>query len=195
MPSTTGVGDALETPQLPEDFSFNLNFIADVTPASALLAPTPGTPIPGNEESDMEYQEPDSPSLRVGHAVKRKRLAAFSKCVQAPGERPLDRALTPDEEGSLVGGGIWVGSRFSRFDEPENLQLKAAETKAAAEAKAKAEVEVQAERMRIKHEAMVGWARRVKEDKEWRLREAEQHRLFAIEVQEGTLLNVAFQRG
>ncbi|KAG8868566.1 hypothetical protein FRB97_002196 [Tulasnella sp. 331] len=48
--------------------------------------------------------------------------------------------------------------------------------------------------MRIKNEAMVERARGVKEDEERRLREAEQHRLFNIEVQEGVLLNVAFQR-
>ncbi|KAG8868710.1 hypothetical protein FRB97_002044 [Tulasnella sp. 331] len=48
--------------------------------------------------------------------------------------------------------------------------------------------------MRIENEAMVERARRVKEDEERRRREAEQHRLFDIEVQEGLLLNVAFQR-
>ncbi|KAG8871529.1 hypothetical protein FRB97_008586, partial [Tulasnella sp. 331] len=48
--------------------------------------------------------------------------------------------------------------------------------------------------MRIENEAMVERARRVKEDEERRLGEAEQHRLFDIKVQEGVLLNVAFQR-
>ncbi|KAG8841863.1 hypothetical protein FRB96_006711 [Tulasnella sp. 330] len=164
MPSVTGTGKALKTPQPPEDFSLNFNFMADVTPASALVTPAaPGTPIPviqgplfddparehhrrshtleEDEEDDMGYQEPDSPSLRAGRAVKRKRLDAFSKRVQAPGERQLDRALTPDEEGSLAGGGIRVGPEFSRFYGPENLHLSAAERLAAAEAKAKAEAE------------------------------------------------------
>ncbi|KAG8840798.1 hypothetical protein FRB96_008652 [Tulasnella sp. 330] len=200
--------------------------MADVIPASTLVTPAaPGTPISvfqrplfddparehhrrshtlqEDEESDMGYQEPDSPSLREWRAVKRKRLDAFSKRVQARGERQLDRALTPDEEGSLAGGGIQVDPEFSRFYEPENLQLSAAERLAVvaeaaeaaeAKAKAKAEAEAQAKRMRIKNEAMVERARGVKEDEERRLREAEQHRLFDIEVQEGVLLNVAFQR-
>ncbi|KAG8869698.1 hypothetical protein FRB98_002283, partial [Tulasnella sp. 332] len=197
MPSATGIEKALKTPKLPADFSLNFNLMMDVTPASALVAPAaPGTPIPEDEESDMGHQEPGSPSLRAGSAVKRKRLDAFSKRVQAPGERPLDRALTRNEEGSLADRGIRVGPKFSRFDKPENLQLKVAERLAAAEAKAKAKAEAraQAERIRIENEAMVERARRVKEDEERRLREAEQHRLFDIEVQEGVLLNVAFQR-
>ncbi|KAG8872399.1 hypothetical protein FRB97_007696 [Tulasnella sp. 331] len=41
---------------------------------------------------------------------------------------------------------------------------------------------------------MVERARRVKEDEERRLREAERHRLFDIEAPKGVLLNVAFQR-
>ncbi|KAG8867823.1 hypothetical protein FRB98_003936, partial [Tulasnella sp. 332] len=120
MSSATGIEKALRTPQLPADFSLNFNFMADVTPASALVAPAaPGTPIPviqrplfddparehhrrshtleeeeeeeeEEEGSDMGYQEPDSPSLRAGRSVKRKRLDAFFKRVQAPGERPLD---------------------------------------------------------------------------------------------------------
>ncbi|KAG8841387.1 hypothetical protein FRB96_007785, partial [Tulasnella sp. 330] len=167
MPSATGIEKALKTPKLPADFSLNFNFMADVTPASALVAPAaPGTPIPviqrplfddparehhrrshtleEDEESDMGHQEPDSPSLRAGRAVKRKRLDAFSKRVQAPGERPLDRALTRNEEGSLADRGIRVGPNFSRFDKPENLQLKAAERLAAAEAKAAAKAKAKA---------------------------------------------------
>ncbi|KAG8870118.1 hypothetical protein FRB98_001825, partial [Tulasnella sp. 332] len=226
MPSATGIGKALKTSQLPADVSLKFNFMADVTPASALVTPAaPGTPIPviqrplfddparehhrrshtleEDEECDMGYQESDSPSLRAGRAVKRKRLDAFSKRVQARGERQRDRALTPDEEWSLAGRGIQVGPEFSRFYEPENLQLSAAERLAVAaeakeakevKAKAKAEAEAQAERMRIENEAMVERARRVKEDEERRLGEAEQHRLFDIKVQEGVLLNVAFQR-
>ncbi|KAG8879791.1 hypothetical protein FRB97_001397 [Tulasnella sp. 331] len=129
----------------------------------------------------------------MGHAVRRKRLDAFPKRVRAPGERPLDRALTLDKEGSLAGGEIRVGPEFSGFDEPGNLQLKAAERLAAeAKAKAGAETQAQAERICIKHEAMVEWAKRVKEDKEWRLKDAEKQRLFDIEVQEEALLNVAF---
>ncbi|KAG8844514.1 hypothetical protein FRB96_003016 [Tulasnella sp. 330] len=140
--------------------------------------------------NEFGYQEPDSPSFRAGHAVKRKRLDAFSRRDQASRERLLDRAFTVSKEGSLAGGGIWVGPEFSRFDEPGNLQLKAveclaaaAEAKASTEAKAKAEAEAQAqvEHILTKHEAVVERARRFKEDKERRLKEAEQHRLFAIE--------------
>ncbi|KAG8868629.1 hypothetical protein FRB98_003376 [Tulasnella sp. 332] len=218
MLSATGIRKALRAPQLPADLSLNFNFMADVIPASTLVTPAaPGTPISvfqrplfddparehhrrshtlqEDEESDMGYQEPDSPSLREWRAVKRKRLDAFSKRVQARGERQLDRALTPDEEGSLAGRGIQVGP-----EKPAAVGSGAfgggrgGKGGSGGKAKAKAEAEAQAKRMRIKNEAMVERARGVKEDEERRLREAEQHRLFNIEVQEGVLLNVAFQR-